>query len=581
MRCLNMVTPNAQLTLLNEDEIILMSVPQNMPPSMLFQDNYITDWRQASPYLSPNDLIQFSAPNSKSMPFPFSNTYNQDYGATFPSYNRMYPSQSGNTYGVNSGYMASPATRLPLALWQLIFVYCDLYSLQDIALVCRRWLQPARRALLESWSIDTIDAARYLQSIPIGPYSSLKLEYIKRVDVTFALEEPRMTSPGAHRSRQSPTLIGANRIHEILYGLSGIESLRADWIGAVSSSRSASSPLVASAQPVPSFLTIPHVSRNLRHLELRGGSWPFESLLPTLGFMPSLVKLSFENIYESAPTVFLPSHIPAFRLEELSLARCTLSGESLAWLLASSQKSLRHLTVNSVRRRADGGSFNTALSIVGPSLHSLRIRNYAEISVWDEESIINAGLGFCQNLRTLVVWCEVPATSSSAFGGFSRGNVGTHSSSYSPNRQNQEIQPEGMLHLYPGVSTDTMRGHYSQPSPSHSRSSLNPNSSPILSYSGRALSTYSMPYSSSGPGTPQSSPSMSPGQSFTSLSGSPPMGAPGFVLPSLVMILRRGWLPQLKRLVVPARQIEQCPSRMECQAELLARGVSLESEWSS
>lgn len=56
-------------------------------------------------------------------------------------------------------------------------------------------------------------------------------------------------------------------------------------------------------------------------------------------------------------------------------------------------------------------------------------------------------------------------------------------------------------------------------------------------------------------------------------------GVEEFILPAVVQILRKGWLTKLEVLAIPRKQIELCPTRVECQAELLSRGVRLTDDW--
>ena len=51
------------------------------------------------------------------------------------------------------------------------------------------------------------------------------------------------------------------------------------------------------------------------------------------------------------------------------------------------------------------------------------------------------------------------------------------------------------------------------------------------------------------------------------------------MLPILTTIIQQEWLPNLTRLVIPASQIESCLTRVECEAELLRRGITLGDTW--
>lgn len=54
-----------------------------------------------------------------------------------------------------------------------------------------------------------------------------------------------------------------------------------------------------------------------------------------------------------------------------------------------------------------------------------------------------------------------------------------------------------------------------------------------------------------------------------------------FILLPVAQILREGWLTKLEVLAIPRREVELCPTRVECQAELLSRGIRLTDEWAS
>ncbi|KIM30651.1 hypothetical protein M408DRAFT_328188 [Serendipita vermifera MAFF 305830] len=379
--------------------------------------------------------------------------------------------------------------------------------------------------------------------------------------------------------RKATTHVTVSDVHQLMGQLVNLESLRADWIGARGSSTlkvATSSPVHAPSPSIPSFLTLPHVLQRLKHLEIRGGSWPLDSLLQSLAYMPRLVSLSLENIYEpTAGATFLPTMPPAFRLVRLSLGRCTLSGESASWLLSTSQQSLRHLTVNSLRRRPGSGSFNPALAMVGQALETLRVRNYSEITRWDPESVVQAGLGYCRNLRTLVVWCDGPQPS--PFGG--SPNISPYSPVPNANMAlrsgAQDSRPPSRNHHYPPSSpprasfssSPPVRGHI-LPSPSHSyahgSSRGHVQSSP---------QDYPKEFGFQSPSSPSTMVSSLPSQMVQPSSG--------VMLSVLTAIIQQGWFPRLNNLEIPRSQIDSCPSRVECQSELLIRGILLGDNWGS
>lgn len=116
------------------------------------------------------------------------------------------------------------------------------------------------------------------------------------------------------------------------------------------------------------------------------------------------------------------------------------------------------------------------------------------------------------------------------------------------------------LSLHPSTSSTTGSLHntYIVPSPHAPPFAL---SSSELGYSQNAF----LPGASSSP------------SDYHSMSPSAPL--PGSLLPILVKVIQKGWLPRLRRLVVPTGQIELCSSLVECQTELLIRSITLDDNW--
>jgi hypothetical protein len=135
--------------------------------------------------------------------------------------------------------------------------------------------------------------------------------------------------------------------------------------------------------------------------------------------MNHLVSLSLEQIHESSNVIKFPSQPPSFRLTSLTLSRCTLSGSTLKWLVTSSKGSLKSLTLSSLRRRdkAQGClAFKEVFVEIGSSLRVLRARNFWE--AMHPIEMIESGLGYCTELRTLVIWRDTvtsPGVVSAAF----------------------------------------------------------------------------------------------------------------------------------------------------------------------
>lgn len=468
-----------------------------------------------------------------------------------------YSSTNGGPIYHSSLGLLHARTSVTAAITLRIFSFCDEQTLLDAALVSRRWLELARRAFFASYSIQSVADLRLLRGLIHSPGSTIRADYVRRLDFSFTSEEARSSANGPQAGQRTSAHVTANDIHQLTLELGSITSLRADWIGTRTSSTSPRSAMAASpvneivAQPIPSFLNLPHISQGLKHLEVRGGSWPFESLLQTLAFMPALVSLSMENIYEPTSEIPLPPIPPACQLTRLSLGRCTLSGESTGWLLSSSQQTLRHLTINTVRRLTGSGSFNSALAIVGPSLETLRIRNYFEFPRWEIDALVRAGLGYCPNLRTLVVWCDSPQT-----GGAYRAPART-----------------GMA----GQQSPGRTNHQPSYSPSSSASlSLHTGSRPSSQHFSQSVS-YGYPHPQTPTGNLSRHAPGSPSDSYRN----PTTPSPEAMLPTLVHLVRGGWLPRLGRLVIPPQNIQLCPNRVECQSELMMRGVVLGDNWAT
>lgn len=470
----------------------------------------------------------------------------------------------------------SAGASLPDVVIMRLLSYCDEVTLLESALVSRHWLMLSRRVLFSSYTIASGEDIRMLFKFLQSPDSTVHADYVSHLDVSFTSDNALpSTGPSSHQAPQSlSSPVKSSDIHQLLVQLGSIESLRADWIGARASSITRMSTSPVSPQPLPSFFSLPHIMQRLKHLEVRGGSWPFDSLLQAMMFMPKLASLSLENIHE--PTNIsssLPPVPPNFQLQRLYVGRCTLSGESTAWLLSSSQHSLRHLTVNSIRRRPGGGSFNSVLNMVGQRLETLRVRNFTELSRWDADAFIAAGLGFCPNLTTLVVWCEPPrAGSPASLAGKSSSPTVTQSymPSSSPLSSPRQYYHTQNLSNTPRQRASSSVSHYSTTSsPSPQTSSL---TSPYTSELGLSLPSHdsgtAAPFSAI-PGT-SSSPSAQSAMS-SALEGS--------MLPILASIIKQGWFPRLQRLVIPRRYIDVCPTRVECQTDLMLRGIALGGEW--
>ncbi|CAG7854976.1 SubName: Full=Uncharacterized protein {ECO:0000313/EMBL:CCA72842.1} [Serendipita indica DSM 11827] len=461
------------------------------------------------------------------------------------SYNNNIRSGREAAYG-RSFRPQSALANLPNEIFSRIFVLCDDVSLLDAALVCRRWLVLSRRAFMTSYTIESANDFNRLLLL-LQSTNTFRSDYISHMDIAFTSDETVAGSSAMSNrtSRRQHPHVPSSDVYRLLSSIPVLDSLRLDWVGTRNTSLAnpLAGPMPSVPIPLPPFLLLPHILHRLCSIEIRGGSWPLDSLLPALASMTRLRSLTLDNIYEpntdgagGSPAMGsgrgkssgmyrspIPSMSPSFQLTKLSLARCTLSGDVLAWILSTSMLSLRHLTMNTIRRRVSGITFGRVLAGVGPALETFRIRNHVDLfERWDLEGLVQAGLGYCSNLRTFVVWCDPPQAGSMAIGG---------AQPFSP-------QPS------PGV------------------------------YRG---------YGGGGGGSGIGSP-VSPGSSSSSLAmlgGYAPAPAPGTLLPLLVSVVQRGWMPRLTTLVVQPSHIDQCPSRVECTQHLLLRGVRLYDEWVS
>jgi F-box domain len=504
-------------------------------------------------------------------------TFDPIASSGYPTYNN-----SGNDR-LTPANMASRRPRssiadLPDTVLLRVLSHCDEEIQLEAALVCRSWLRFSRKVYFASYTIQS-SADHGLLLLLLQPGYSVHAEYVTRLDVSFTSDE---STSGATGFRRPPPHVSASDVHQLVLRLVNLDSLRADWIGA----RGSSTLKVVTSSPVPSasipsFLTIPRVLQRLRHLEIRGGSWPLDSLLQSLAYMPQLINLTMENIYEpTSVAVFVPSMAPSYQLLRLTIGRCTLSGETLTWLLSTSQHTLRHFTINSLRRRPGSSSFNSALALVGPALETLRARNL-ELPRWDSESLLRMGLGYCPNLKILVVWCDTPLSSP-----FSAG-IGGGSSQFPPSLANSltlrsalpDSRPPSQSHTY--SHPPQREAAHSDASPSL-RSNLLPSQSQSYPHGSRSNRGYTQSGSQDFPLDINSQVLQSP-LSPSSMSSSLPSPAsqpqPGTMLPILMTVIQQEWLPNLTRLVIPPSQIESCLTRVECEAELLRRGITLDDTW--
>ena len=348
---------------------------------------------------------------------------------------QQVPSQATYHRAVAPNASGSPVTRLPDALLEHIFTQLDTKDdLEKTALVCRQWLTPARRALFGSLVVQTYDDLDEIRDILLSRNSTMRPQDIKSVHIQFTDDESRGETEG-HGSSQSkafgrPPHVTITDVQTFLRDCPRVETLKADWVGPRSSPISPSSrPRAPSGEPLvpytvpaqlPCFISDPQLGARLKHLVLTGGAWPVEALLGAIGGqMKHLVSLSLEQIHESSNVIQFPSQPPSFRLTSLTLSRCTLSGSTLKWLVTSSKGSLKSLTLSSLRRRDKALgclAFKEVFVEIGSSLRVLRARNFWE--AMHPIEMIESGLGYCTELRTLVIWRDTvtsPGVVSAAF----------------------------------------------------------------------------------------------------------------------------------------------------------------------
>jgi len=316
----------------------------------------------------------------------------------------------------------SPITILPDNLLEHVFIQLD--TMDDVAktaLVCRQWLTPARRALFGSLLIPNYGDLDEIRDILFSKNSTVRPHDVKIVHVLFTDDESRESE--VHGSNQSTVFrrqphVTDTDVQAFLRSCPGVETLKADWVGPRSFPISPSNrprPTLQSGESLvpysvpaqlPCFISDPQLGTRLKHLVLTGGAWPVEALLGAIGGqMNHLVSLSLEQIHESSNVIKFPSQPPTFRLASLTLSRCTLSGSTLKWLVTSSKGSLRSLTLSSLRRRDKALgclAFKEVFVEIGPSLRVLRARNFWE--AMHPTEMIESGLGYCPELRTLVIW---------------------------------------------------------------------------------------------------------------------------------------------------------------------------------
>lgn len=347
------------------------------------------------------------------------------------------PGQATYHQAIAPNASGSPVTRLPDALLERIFTQLDTKNnLEQTALVCRQWLTPARRALFGSLLIQNYDDLDEIRDILFNKKSTMRPQDIKSVHVLFT-DDDEMREKEGHGSSQSkafggPPHVTITDVQAFLRDCPRVETLKADWVGPRSSPVSPSSrsrgiqhsgePLVPYIVPaqLPCFISDPQLGARLKHLVLTGGAWPVEALLGAIGGqMNHLVSLSLEQIHETSNVINFPSQPPSFRLTSLTLSRCTLSGSTLKWLVTSSKGSLKSLTLSSLRRRDKALgclAFKEVFVEIGSSLRVLRARNFWE--AMHPMEMIESGLGYCTELRTLVIWRDTvtsPGAVSAAF----------------------------------------------------------------------------------------------------------------------------------------------------------------------
>jgi len=361
------------------------------------------------------------------------------------------PRQATYHRAVAPNASGTPVTILPDALLEHIFTQFDTKDdVETAALVCRQWLTPARRALFGSLVIQNYDDLDEIRHILFSENSTMRPQDIKSVHFLFTDDENREYE--GHDSSRSKAFgrqphVTDTDMQTFLRGCPGVETLKADWVGRRSSPVSPSkraqtmqqsgepfAPYIVPAQ-LPCFISDPQLGAGLKHLVLTGGAWPVEALLGAIrGQMNHLVSLSLEQIHESSSVINFPSHPPSFRLTSLTLSRCTLSGSTLKWLVTSSKGSLKSLTLSSLRKREKALgclAFKEVFVEIGSSLRVLRARNFWE--AMHPIEMIESGLGYCTELRTLVIWRDTvtsPGVVSAAFSSLGRRRLLIRASSF-------------------------------------------------------------------------------------------------------------------------------------------------------
>lgn len=329
-----------------------------------------------------------------------------------PSYHRaVAPNASG-----------SPVTCLPNDLLEHVFTQLDNNDdVANAAFVCRQWLTPARRVHFGSVLIQNYDDLDEIRDLLFSKNSTVQPQDVKSVHVVFTDDEIRENERdggGQSKAFGRQSHVTDTDVQAFLRSCPGVKTLKADWVGprfspATSSNRPRSlqqpaESLVSNAVPaqLPCFISDPQLGAKLKHLALTGGAWPVEALLGAIGGqMNHLVSLSLEQIHESSNVINFPSQPPSFRLTSLTLSRCTLSGCTLKWLVSSSKGSLKSLTLSSLRRRDKAMgclAFKEVFVEIGSSLRVLRARDFWE--AMHPTEMIESGLGYCTELRTLVIW---------------------------------------------------------------------------------------------------------------------------------------------------------------------------------